>query len=59
MPPGLAGRALVYRELERQASVLSFNDVFYLLAALIVLVAPLALLMKRPGPGNETGQVVE
>jgi hypothetical protein len=40
----------------KQASMLSFNDVFYLLSTMMILILPLVLLMKKgkaegPGPG--------
>jgi len=42
-----AGQALIYRELLRQASMLSFNDVFRLISTIILCVLPLVLLMRR------------
>ena len=39
--------------LERQASMLSFVDAFWLLGAFAVVVIPLIVLMKRPTPGAE------
>jgi DHA2 family multidrug resistance protein len=47
---------LIYNQVLRQASMLSFNDVFYILSVMIVLILPLVLLMKKgeahgPGPG--------
>jgi DHA2 family multidrug resistance protein len=47
---------LIYNQLLREASMLSFNDVFYILSVMIVLILPLVLLMKKgeahgPGPG--------
>jgi DHA2 family multidrug resistance protein len=38
---------VIYNELIRQASMLSFNDVFALLSLAIILVLPLILLMKK------------
>jgi DHA2 family multidrug resistance protein len=45
---GVSGEALAGRELARQAAMLSFNDVFLLLAVLMVLISPLTFLMQRP-----------
>jgi DHA2 family multidrug resistance protein len=47
---------LIYGEVIRQASMLSFNDAFYLLSTMMILILPLVLLMKKgeahgPGPG--------
>ena len=38
---------VIYRELLRQASMLSFNDVFSLLSVMLVLILPLTLLMRK------------
>jgi len=48
---------LIYNQLIRQASMLSFNDAFYLLSIIMMLILPLVLLMKKgeahgPGPGT-------
>jgi DHA2 family multidrug resistance protein len=50
VPPfqGLGSNGVIYNELIRQASMLSFNDVFYFLSVAILLVLPLILLMKKP-----------
>jgi hypothetical protein len=32
----------------QEASMLSFNDIFYFLTVMIILLIPLILLMKRP-----------
>jgi len=50
------GLGLIYGEVVRQASMLSFNDVFYLLSTMMMLILPLVLLMKKgkedtSGPG--------
>jgi DHA2 family multidrug resistance protein len=47
---------LIYGEVIKQASMLSFNDAFYLLSTMMILILPLVLLMKKgeahgPGPG--------
>jgi DHA2 family multidrug resistance protein len=40
------GLGMIYNQLLRQASMLSFNDAFYLLSILMVLILPLVLLMR-------------
>ena len=45
--PNQGGLGLIYNELLRQASMLSFNDAFYLLSVMMVLILPLILLMRR------------
>ena len=47
---------VIYNQVLEQASMLSFNDVFYILSVMIVLILPLVLLMQKgkahgPGPG--------
>jgi DHA2 family multidrug resistance protein len=47
---------LIYGEVIKQASMLSFNDAFHLLSTMMMLILPLVLLMKKgkvdgPGPG--------
>jgi DHA2 family multidrug resistance protein len=39
--------ALIYRELQRQASILAFNDTFWLLACATALLIPLTFLFRR------------
>ena len=41
------GLALIYRDLLRQASMMSFNDAFHLVSIMMICVLPLVLLMKR------------
>ena len=41
------GLALMYRELLRQASMLSFNDAFHLVSIMMISILPLVLLMRR------------
>ncbi len=41
------GLSVIYHELLRQASMMSFNDAFHLISVLMISVLPLALLMKR------------
>jgi DHA2 family multidrug resistance protein len=53
---GQGGMEIIYRELLRQASMLSFNDAFHLLSIMMILILPLAMLMKggrfaAGGPG--------
>jgi DHA2 family multidrug resistance protein len=38
---------LIYSEVIKQASMLSFNDAFYLLSTMMMLILPLVLLMKK------------
>ena len=47
---------LIYNQVLREASMLSFNDAFHLLSIIMMLILPLVLLMKKgeahsPGPG--------
>ncbi len=42
-----AGQSLIYGELLRQASMLSFNDVFRAVSTIVICVLPLVLLMRR------------
>lgn len=42
------GLAAIYGELHRQASMLSFNDTFFIVSVMMISVLPLVLLMKRP-----------
>lgn len=41
------GLGVMYRELLRQASMLSFNDAFHLVSIMMICILPLVLLMKR------------
>jgi len=41
------GLAAIYKELLRQASMMSFNDAFYLISIILICVFPLVLLMKK------------
>ncbi len=50
------GLGLIYGRLMREASMISFNDAFYLLSVLMILVLPLILIMKRAKtPGGAPG----
>jgi len=44
---GFSGDSAIFRELQRQASMLSFNDAFYVSAVMMVLVLPMMLLIKK------------
>ncbi len=43
-----AGLGVIYQRMLQEASMLSFNDVFYFLTVMIILLIPIILLMKRP-----------
>ncbi len=45
---------LIYGEVIRQASMLSFNDAFYLLSTMMMVILPLVLLMKKGKEGIPT-----
>lgn len=45
----------IYRELLRQASMLSFNDAFYLISVIMICILPLVLLMRRGKGGASSG----
>lgn len=47
--------ATIYRQLMRQASMMSFNDVFYLTSIIMVCILPLVLLMKKGRGGAPSG----
>ncbi|GAB4484330.1 MAG: DHA2 family efflux MFS transporter permease subunit [Thermodesulfovibrionales bacterium] len=49
---GQGGLATIYGNLLRQASMLSFNDAFFLLSVLMLLIVPLVFLMRQ-GQGGE------
>jgi DHA2 family multidrug resistance protein len=48
------GIGVIYRELLRQASMLSFNDAFHLVSIMMACILPFVLLMKK-GAGASTG----
>jgi DHA2 family multidrug resistance protein len=53
--PGLADQGslgLIYNKLLKEASMISFNDTFYVLSVLMILVLPLVLIMRRPKAGG-------
>jgi DHA2 family multidrug resistance protein len=50
MEPALSGQgglAAIYEQVIREASMMSFNDVFYLLSVTLVLTVPLVFFMRR------------
>lgn len=52
-----AGLSAIYHQLLRQASMLSFNDAFYLLGVLLVCTLPLVLFMKTAKGGLVHGDM--
>lgn len=42
-----AGQGMIYRELLRQASMMSFNDTFLLISIILICILPLVLLMRK------------
>jgi DHA2 family multidrug resistance protein len=48
------GMGLIYQRLIREAAMLSFNDVFYLLTVLMLLIVPLVYFMRRTPPQKRT-----
>ena len=44
---GQGGLASIYEQVIREASMMSFNDVFYLLSVMLVLTVPLVFFMRR------------
>ncbi len=57
--PDQGALALIQQEMLREASMLAFNDTFYVLAVLLFLVLPLILLMRpatRP-PQTDAAQL--
>jgi DHA2 family multidrug resistance protein len=44
---GQGGIATIYEQVIREASMMSFNDVFYLLSVMLVLTVPLVFFMRR------------
>jgi DHA2 family multidrug resistance protein len=49
--PSTGGLAVLYQEILRQASMLSFNDTFYALAIATATLIPLTLLMRKGRSG--------
>ncbi len=46
--PGQGGLGAIYQQLLQQASMMSFNDAFYLLSLFMILILPLVFLMRKP-----------
>jgi DHA2 family multidrug resistance protein len=44
---GQGGLGVIYDQLLREASMMSFNDVFYLLCLMMVMIIPLVFFMRR------------
>jgi DHA2 family multidrug resistance protein len=59
IPPlqGQGSMGVIYNQLLRQASMLAFNDVYYLLSIMMMLILPLVLLMKKGKDGVSGGGV--
>jgi DHA2 family multidrug resistance protein len=51
----MAADGTIYRELIRQATMIAFNDTFWLMSAMLVATLPLILLFKRPRHGDHVG----
>jgi hypothetical protein len=43
---------MIYENMVRQASMLSFADVFFILTIMMVFLVPIVLLMTNPGSGG-------
>jgi DHA2 family multidrug resistance protein len=46
-PPNQGSLSVIYSQLIKQATMMSFNDAFYLLSVMMMLILPLILLMKK------------
>jgi DHA2 family multidrug resistance protein len=51
------GLGVIYGEVMRQASMLSFNDVFYFLSTMMMFILPLVLLMKKGNADTSGGGI--
>jgi DHA2 family multidrug resistance protein len=49
------GQGVLYKELLRQSSMMSFNDAFYLVSILMICIFPLVFLMKRANGAAPAG----
>jgi DHA2 family multidrug resistance protein len=49
---GFGGLGMIYRNLLRQASMMAFNDAFFITCIIMVCVLPLVFVMKRRSPGS-------
>jgi len=47
-------QALLYATVQKQAAMLSYNDSFWLLAMIFLVLVPLVFLMRKPRPGATT-----
>jgi len=47
----------IYGELVRQATMLGFNDAFYILSVMMACVLPLLLLLRRPA--HQTARIAD
>ena len=54
---GTSAVAALYAELQRQASLLSFSDLFHLLGVMFLVTVPLVWVMKRPRHGRAASDV--
>ncbi len=49
---------LIYREVQRQATMLAFNDCFWILAWFVALLLPLTLVFRNPRRKTPTGSIL-
>jgi DHA2 family multidrug resistance protein len=56
--PSAGGLAYFYQEILRQASMLSFNDAFFILSIATAILVPLALLLNRSPARSSSGPAV-
>jgi DHA2 family multidrug resistance protein len=50
-PPNQGSLTVIYSQLIKQATMMSFNDVFYILSVMLALIIPLILLIKKGKEG--------
>ncbi|MGH8012454.1 MAG: MFS transporter, partial [Candidatus Binataceae bacterium] len=50
------GLALIYQQIQQQASLLAYNDIYRTLAMMALVFVPAFLLLKRTRPGSPVGQ---
>ncbi len=50
-PPNQGSLSVIYSQLIKQATMMSFNDAFYLLSVMMMLILPLVLLMEKEKEG--------
>jgi DHA2 family multidrug resistance protein len=53
--PDPTALAVLYQQVQRQAAMLSFLDVFHALMIVVLIVSPVALLMRSPKRGQGGG----